>query len=541
MSIASRITAIEEHIENAYVGLANLGEDLTNVDKNINNIKSTLDNVYSRLPKISGKGTAINLTPTLKSRINSELYGDTSQNGTPTPSSPVPIESVTGLQNVEVCGKNIVDINGIYSASSTSNLRRSYENGVATIIWNSGFSLYMVQNDSENNLIKPFDSTKTYTISFKHKGDKLNLRFDETNTNIITTNTDSDYVTYSYTFIGLSQLLIKFVRSDNTGTAYLKEFQIEVASSSSTYEAYNGNTYNVNLGKNLLDITTLTDGYVASNGTLTNDRPLGEMHSNFIRVLPNATYTFKIFETSSSYDNWFSVGEYTNTSTNNFIRRNTMTTASQNYITFTTSSTAQYIIVSARNLYEATKVQLELGEATSYSEYFTPIELNKIGTYEDKIYKDSGKWYIEKNIGKVVLDGSESWQKSSNTSVDRFYLDNASFNMINRSLGYSNYFINSNAVVSDIGKYYTNVNQIVINFSTYDTTTLAQFKTWLSTHNTEVYYVLATPTYTQITNTELIEDLENLASAIGYDNQTNISSNGSLPVVISASMIKGAV
>ena len=41
-----------------------------------------------------------------KIKLN-EIQGDTLQNGTPTPSSPVPIQSVTGLQNVEVCGKNL--------------------------------------------------------------------------------------------------------------------------------------------------------------------------------------------------------------------------------------------------------------------------------------------------------------------------------------------------------------------------------------------------------------------------------------------------
>ena len=41
-------------------------------------------------------------------------------------------------------------------------------------------------------------------------------------------------------------------------------------------------------------------------------------------------------------------------------------------------------------------------------------------------------------------------------------------------------------------------------------TSLDDFKTWLSTHNTTVYYALATPTDTEITDSELIEQLNHI-------------------------------
>ena len=102
----------------------NLGGSITS-STTFRQYATELDSIYSKLPKISGKGTAINLTPTLKSRINSELYGDTSQSGTPTPSSPIPIECVTGLQTITIAnsdnsvsntyevnlGKNLINYN----------------------------------------------------------------------------------------------------------------------------------------------------------------------------------------------------------------------------------------------------------------------------------------------------------------------------------------------------------------------------------------------------------------------------------------------
>ena len=74
------------------------------------------------------------------------------------------------------------------------------------------------------------------------------------------------------------------------------------------------------------------------------------------------------------------------------------------------------------------------------------------------------------------------------------------------------------------------------------TTSLADLRTWLSTHNTIVYYVLATATDTQITNTTLINQLEALEDANSYDTQTNITqTNADLPFIITATAIRSLV
>ena len=48
------------------------------------------------------------------------------------------------------------------------------------------------------------------------------------------------------------------------------------------------------------------------------------------------------------------------------------------------------------------------------------------------------------------------------------------------------------------------------------------FLAWLSTHNTTVYYALANPTTTEITNQTLIDQLEALAGADTYNEKTYI-------------------
>lgn len=80
MSIESRITAMTEHIGNAYDGLTDLGVDLTNVDKNINNIKACLDSVYNDYPKTEyGEDLAVTLENTKKAKLTMIPEGNNTQ------------------------------------------------------------------------------------------------------------------------------------------------------------------------------------------------------------------------------------------------------------------------------------------------------------------------------------------------------------------------------------------------------------------------------------------------------------------------------
>ena len=126
---------------------------------------------------------------------------------------------------------------------------------------------------------------------------------------------------------------------------------------------------------NEFNISTVQAGYVMGNAINTNPSALvyEEGYSEFIKVQPNTTYTFKMFESTwSGFNayNWMGIGEYTSNDLNTFVVRTTMTTGTQNYITFTTSTTTNYVIVSARGLLTATKAKLEKGTvATPYSPY----------------------------------------------------------------------------------------------------------------------------------------------------------------------------
>ena len=81
-------------------------------------------------------------------------------------------------------------------------------------------------------------------------------------------------------------------------------------------------------------------------------------------------------------------------------------------------------------------------------------------------------------------------------------------------------------------------NRILINNNF---TSLTQFKNWLSSHNTTIYYLLATPQDIPITDNTLVNQLNNIYNnAYSYSGTTNITStfeDGNEQMVIDASAL----
>lgn len=128
-------------------------------------------------------------------------------------------------------------------------------------------------------------------------------------------------------------------------------------------------------------------------------------------------------------------------------------------------------------------------------------EICGIGDYKDILtINKNGEVSLTKKIGKIVLDGSESaWQMTSSSApfelsiTDMYRNNNLATIMSNYYIGVSynsnwntyNYLITCNSTAN-----FTPVLKI----KNIDMTTLEDFKNWLSTHNTDVYYVLDEPT-----------------------------------------------
>ena len=268
----------------------------------------------------------------------------------------------------------------------------------------------------------------------------------------------------------------------------------------------------VNLGKNLFDASTATivNKYANVTGGMVSASDWTGIDS-FFAVQPNTTYTFS----AKNQGTRFLYNEYSSASESSFISPRHESTG-----TFTTGGSTHYIRFSTNNA-NATDLQIELGStATAYAPYFTPIELAKIGNYQDRIYKEDSKWYIEKQVGKVVLDGTETGWGWADTA--RYTITTANIGAreaISDHFTYVNYTGHASTASPSFD---ISSNLASIGFHDKDITSLNNFKTWLASNPTIVYYALATPTTTEITNEALIAQLEALGASSLYIGLNNI-------------------
>lgn len=629
-------------------------------------INNGIDTLYNNFPKVSGIGSNLSLTPTYEAPMKlNEIQGDTLQENTPTPDTPVEIQNVTGLQNIEVCGKNLLDL---------SKCINGYINSSGGI----GESNYDLLSD----YIK-VESGKNYTISLNTQFNNIGYAFyDSSKTYILRYNTNRNLTTLTTTIpSGTSYIRVWFNYNGTTNLTPTNILQyepmVENNSTATEYEPYKGNTYEVNLGKNLCNNAL----FVAGSGATINSYTDNSISVTFVGTykaatqfidISNSVYTFSIGNISNDkgrmevylYNNGEQVGTKQNVTANQtYTIDNTSGLGDQIRLTLSNSDLTQTNEIIFNN------IQLEKGtQSTSFSPYFTPIELNKIGTYQDSIKKSTGKnlfdkdntssinayindstskftssgtvktyyipckgnttytlskilsnqfrvgtsvnipaidgdllqvwkdnsattysittnssakylcfcihnssgatvteqqvldslminegstalpyepygkvWYIEKQIGKVVLNGSnEGWGLvSTYTNNTRFVSSTLILSKTTNLM--SNYFVEGQGG-TDTPNIDTNgtTGQLMITIPTSIASTHSQFITWLSTNKPEILYQLDTPEYTEITNTELIEDLETLYTAKSQDGTTNISiTSEDLEMILNVSALKG--
>jgi hypothetical protein len=198
------------------------------------------------------------------------------------------------------------------------------------------------------------------------------------------------------------------------------------------------------------------------------------------------------------------------------------------------------------------ELQLEKGTvATSYAPYFEPIELCKIGDFQDYIYRDlAGNWKIHKEISSYTFTGQEGWTKHPNGS---FYSSNNLYGSLGGSLPSSNTDVA--AVISDafITSTYSSFDhssagQICINSdgtnnpriaaSGYNSSTNT-FTGMLASKRPKLYYPLAEATDEELTNEELIAQLDALMEGGSYEGTTYITvSSEDLPALLKVEAAK---
>ena len=467
--------------------------------------------------------------------------GNIEQDGTPTPSAPVPVQTVTGRQTVTVAGKNILDYVTYFRSGTYNGITATLNDDGSITISGKPTSNY-VQIVSVHDITDLLEDGATYSLSSDGHDRRLIGQFQRRpknggGTQYIDTITGDKTVTIDKSNNNYSIGVMTVTTTDwgNDPLTITRTFQFEKGSVTS-FEPFKGQAHEINLGKNLIEprMPTVTyngvtctnngDGSFTLNGTATAtatwriEQSTGGGHDNLKPL--NGTYTLSckgvqagVSLVVTQYNVWQIIGIVQNNETPSTFTTNLNDTLV--YIAVTNGTTVNNVTIYP---------QLEKGSiASSYSPYFDPIELCKIGTYQDRIYKENGKWYLHKEIGEVVFDGSENWSLL-NSGSSSFYYNLPVFVTPKDQdiMPVSDYFVGTPITNGNtsVGLWITNAGTIRARKETEQT--LADYKTWLGTALPSVYYVLATPTTTEITNEEVLEGLEAIGDATLYVGANNI-------------------
>lgn len=396
--------------------------------------------------------------------------------------------------------------------------------------------------------------------------------------NAKTLNISTDWERVSLTFecsvSGTVALRVENWTSSDTNYTYIAGYQLEVGSSMTSFEPYTAGAspnpdypqeiqtvtgrqvvtisdggsesqeYEINLGKNLFDKDNFpsVDGFIrADNYTLTSS---ATNKTTYIKVNPNTTYTFSGFVLGvalvvGTFNKVPALGDVANVSV--------LKGASDTTVTITTGVSDSYIAFmykTSLDELDTSAFQIEKGSATTYAPYFTPIELCKIGTYQDYIYKSGEDWYVHKETTSFILDGTKggfysSWYYVSFSALGITNVDGNNLNAFSSNFtAYDYSTFTGNTTLNGMAQ--SGSNFIIRNIHYSDT---AGYQTWLASTLPKVYYPLATPTDTQITNEAIIAQLEALNEATTYDGTTVITVSsenlaGSLEVTVSSNIAK---
>lgn len=418
MSIASKIQSIEEHLTADWKSIGNLGLD-TSIDNNIENIANVLNDLYDKLPKVTGSGTNVTINNTSKGKMILNLGSNELTQGSTT-------------------GKNLAKIESSYLTES-SGITPTYNatTGAITLTGTkSGINLVEFTSQIPISL----EANKTYTLSIKNAiSYNLNLSLSNGAGAIINAGFTSISVTPSVAITNYKLYLSSV--PDGTSVNETLYVQIEEGSTASNFEPYYGtspnpihaepihtisgsNTIKVE-GSNLLNRTTCVENkaLVWSDGTTYNQT--NSLSSDYIKINVNdkvsMNYNSQImfYDISKNYlgnlnPEGTALTKYTGIETNSFtvpsgyniayMRLGFRTGANNNE-----NMTAVNIMVNLGDTllpytpYTLQQADINLGN----------IEYCKIGNYEDKFIRNSGKNLFDIN----TLDGSANMTISNDKLI----------------------------------------------------------------------------------------------------------------------------
>ena len=443
----------------------------------------------------------------------------------PNPQYPSEVHTISGDNTILIRGIQLWDEEwetgslAAQTGGNTSESQRIRSKNYIPIQPNTNY-YYKVPNQYSSGRIAYYDKNKVY----------LGLSAGWKN---ITNNSINTSVANAY------YMRICFVESNDT---YNYDICINVSNDNinGTYEPYQEQTAQVNLGDlEYSKIGNTADVFMKPSGkNLANylDIPNAPQWSSWpgnskyieLTLKPNTQYTMSSNVPQGSQTLLYFNGDVT--ATNGVWLNNSKTMTSDN------NGKIFYALFTDRQYYS---------DIISGKYYIMLNEGSTVLPYEPY---NNGKWYLKKNIGKVVLDGSENWAdftEQIDTNYYACYETDKKFGgptgtFITPSNYKCNYFTGYTSGLGDLQNYiassgyatYVKIDNTIVNSA-------EAFKTWLSTHNVIVDYTLLSPTYTLLNNT-LQSQLDTIESMLlSYKGQTNISQiNNDLPFIIDSTALK---
>lgn len=507
------------------------------------------DVLWNNWEKVSGTGETLSLTPTIKGRIQTDLKGNTQQNGTPTPDQPIPVQVVSGDNSIKVEEKNLLNPNdniiNLYWNDSTKQFQ-SDSHFRSVVIKVKPNTAYTVSRTEVYERDFSLATSINYPVANDYATNTKVVWSDTTLTNTITTGANDNYLLFYFGY-GINE---------STSRDLLSKCQLELGNQATTYTPYVSQTLPISLGStelckigtyqdyirkstgknyykglsftrssNGIDFTYNLDGSINANGTSTG---------NALSMVTSEATPYLIT---------LSAGTYTISGGKSNIQIQLMDKNGNNLAETTSSSFSKnFTLNSETQVY--VRLLMPTGKSASNEKIYPMLNTGQTALP----YEPYGKvWYLHKEIGKVVLDGSENWSLSS-LGAGKFYLvlsNNFKLKQGSGSIGIAP--LSSHFLGKDNSSDFEN-NYAVLFYTNYtpylrmendDTPTLSNWETWLSNNNTTVYYVLATQTNTEITDSTLLGQLNNLYNANSYDGTTNVSQvNDDMPFILDLTCLK---
>lgn len=470
----------------------------------------------------------------------------------PSPEYPSELVSV-GYENLlkPSATNNGVDINIIRTSLSFNQDTFIFTATGSDMYWGVADSSGATYSDShgqlipvnEGDIINLYISNPNFTKNYISRwgSDKKSKGFTQISSNIATYTVPS----------GISYITLRIgIGSSTAGTTYETKIMISKGTQAHSYIPYGKYGIEVKTtGKNLFDANNynlLNAYYVDGTGKVVygNNNRL-----TWLKLQPNTTYTLTQTKVSNVNRR---VALFSSQPVANLQGTLLGTFSGANPInqTFTTNDTNVYlgwVYCNLANLGSYTEqemadsIQVEQGNtATDYEEYKSNTylyqlnePLRSIGDFKDKLYIRNGYLYVERQIGSVVLNGSEKWGYGGTSGV--FYITSVIDYATSNNIPNSNYYkgvINvvgagamvTNNTIAFINQSGLTIPRLYIKDDRYTNNT-NDFKTWLSTHNTEVQYLLEEP-YTesigQVNIPYSYEGINNTIFGTGIDTEETI-------------------